>query len=79
MEPLKKETVDARRPCVEILDEAIVEVLRGKTVTERVAMVFDANHTLQRMLEAHLRWKHPEWDAAQVLVEITRRRNRESV
>jgi len=32
-------TAKNRRPCVELLDEAIVEVLRRKTPVERVAMV----------------------------------------
>jgi hypothetical protein len=68
-----------RRPCVELLDEAIVEVLRRKTSAERVAMVFDAERTMRLLLEAHLRWQHPDWDAEQVAREIAWRRNRESV
>ena len=67
-----------RRPCVELLDEAVVEVLRRKTPAERVAMVFDAERTMRLMLEAHLRWQHPDWDAESVAREIARRRNRES-
>ena len=35
------------RPCIELLDEAIVEVLRGKTSTERMAMIFAANRTMR--------------------------------
>ena len=67
-----------RRPCVEILDEAIVAVLRKKTPAERLAMAFDAERTMLLLLEAHLRWRHPDWDAQQVAREIARRRNRES-
>jgi hypothetical protein len=65
-------------PCIELLDEAMVEVLRGKTSAERVAMVFDAEHTMRLMLEAHLRWRHPDWDADQIAREIARRRRLES-
>ena len=43
-------TIDPRR--IEVLDEAVVEVLRAKTVAERVAMAFDAERTMRLMLEA---------------------------
>ena len=48
-----------RRPCIELLDDAMVEVLRGKTKAERVAMVFDAERTMRLMLETNLHWRHP--------------------
>jgi hypothetical protein len=64
-----------RRPCIELLDDAMVEVLRRKTPTERVAMVFDAERTMRLMLETHLRWRYPDWDAEQIASEIARRRN----
>ena len=51
-----------KRPCIELLDEAMVEVLRRKTPAERVAMVFDAERTMRLMLEAHLRSAAPDWD-----------------
>jgi hypothetical protein len=41
-------------PRIELLDEAIVQVLRGKTPTERVAMIFAANRTMRLRLEGHL-------------------------
>lgn len=62
-----------RRPCIELLDEAMVEVLRRKTPAERVAMVFDAERTMRLMLEAHLRWRHPDWDMPTVMRAIARR------
>lgn len=65
-------------PCIELLDEAMVEVLRRKTPVERVAMVFDAEQTMRLMLEAHLHSRHPNWDAEQISREIARRRNLES-
>jgi len=65
-----------RRPCVELLDPAIVEVLRGKTKTERVAMIFAANRAMRLRLEGHLRSRHPEWDTPTVMREIARRMSR---
>jgi len=65
---------ERKRSCVELLDDRMVAVLRGKTAAERVAMVFDAERTMRLLLEAHLRGKHPEWDASQIAAEIARRR-----
>ena len=63
------------RPRVELLDDRMVAVLRGKTATERVAMVFDAERTMRLLIEAHLRSRYPEWDAGQIAAEIARRRH----
>ena len=65
-----------RRPCIELLDEAMVEVLRRKTPTERVAMIFAANRTMRLRLEGHLRSRHPDWDDQTVMQEIARRMSR---
>jgi hypothetical protein len=62
-----------RRPCIELLDDAMVEVLRRKTPTERVAMVFAANRTMRLRLEGHFRSVHPDWDTPTVMREIARR------
>ncbi len=64
------------RPCIEILDEVVVEVLRRKTRTERVAMIFAANRTMRLRLEGHLRTRHPDWDSQAVAREIARRMSR---
>jgi hypothetical protein len=65
-----------RQPCVELIDDAVVEVLRRKTPTERVAMVFAANRTMRLRLEGHLRSRHPDWDDQTVMQEIARRMSR---
>ncbi len=65
--------VDPRR--IEVLDDAIVELLRRKTPAERVAMAFDAERTMRLLLESHLRSRHPDWDEDGIAKEIARRRN----
>jgi len=65
-----------KRPCIEILDKAVVEVLRRKTPAERVAMIFAANRTIRLRLEGHLRTCHPDWDTQAVMQEIARRMSR---
>jgi hypothetical protein len=62
-----------RRACIEVLDDAMVEVRRRKTKTERVAMIFAANRTVRLRLEGHLRTVHPDWDTPTVMAEIARR------
>ena len=62
-----------KRPCVELLDEAIVKALRRKTPAERVAMIFAANRAMRLRLEGHLRSRHPDWDDQTVMQEIARR------
>jgi hypothetical protein len=64
------------RPSIELLDEAVVEVLRRKTPVERVAMIFAANRTMRLRLEGHLRTRHPEWDDQTVMQEIARTMSR---
>jgi len=66
----------ATRPRVELLDEAIVQVLRRKTTVERVAMIFEANRTMRLRLEGHLRSCHPDWDDQAIMQEIARRMSR---
>jgi len=64
--------IDPRR--IEILDEAVVEVLRRKTPAERVALGLEAERTMRLMLKTHLRSEHPDWNDEQIAQEIARRR-----
>ncbi|HZL37946.1 MAG TPA: hypothetical protein VFC78_21700 [Tepidisphaeraceae bacterium] len=63
---------------LEVMDDAIAEVLRKKTVTQRVEMIFAANRTMRLRLEGHFRTHHPEWDEARLKQEIARRMSRGS-
>jgi hypothetical protein len=74
--PVTDRSAQKNRPCIEILDEAVVDVLRRKTPTERVAMIFAANRTMRLRLEGHLRTRHPDWDSQTVMQEIARRMSR---
>jgi len=64
--------IDPRR--IELLDDAMVEVLRQKSPVKRLAMVFAAERTMRAMLTAHLQSEHPEWTPEQISKEIARRR-----
>ena len=58
---------------IEIMDDATAEMLRGKTVTERIEMVFAANRTMRLRIKTGLRTRHPDWSNEQVTAEVARR------
>jgi len=58
---------------IEVLDDAVAEVLRRKTPAERVAMVFECNRTMRLLIEGRLRTDHPDWDDARVSAEVAGR------
>jgi hypothetical protein len=64
--------IDPQR--IELLDDAMVEVLRRKSPMERLQMVFAAERTMRLMLTAHLQSEHPEWTPEQISKEVARRR-----
>lgn len=58
---------------LEVVDDLMVEVLRGKSSVERVAMTLDANRTMRLMLESHFRSLNPGWSGEEVNRAIARR------
>lgn len=58
---------------IEVVDDAVVEVLRAKQPWERVAMIGQANRTMRALLEGHLRTWHPDWSDEQIKREVGRR------
>ena len=58
---------------IEVVDDAVVEVLRTKTPAERIAMALAANRTLRLVIEGGIRTQHPDWDDARVSAEVARR------
>ena len=66
-----KTPIDPRK--IELLDDAMVAVLRTKTPAERLAMAFDCNRTARLVIAGHLRTQHPDWIEAQIQAEVARR------
>ena len=58
---------------IEVVDDAVAEILRRKTIAERVAMVSDAHRTMRLLIEGHLRTYHPDWSDQRVSAEVARR------
>ena len=62
---------DIRR--IEVLDDAMAEVLRRKTPAERLAIGFGLWRSARRMLRGQLASLHPDWDAERLEREVVRR------
>ncbi len=58
---------------IEVVDEAMAEVLRRKTPAERIAIGFGLRRSVQRHLRAQLIAKNPGWDRRQIDRELARR------
>lgn len=60
--------MDPRR--IEVMDDAMAEVLRRKTPAERLAIGFGLWRSARKMLRGQLASLHPEWDAARLDREV---------
>ena len=58
---------------IEVVDDAVAEILRRKTIAERVAMVSEAHRTMRLLIEGHLRTYHGDWDDTRITAEVARR------
>lgn len=62
--------MDSRPLRIEVVDDQMAEVLRGKTPAERLriahGMWSHASQLIQRMLKA----EHPEWTEAQIRAQV---------
>jgi len=58
---------------IEVVDDAVAEILRAKTPAERIALALEAGETARAMLIAQIRARHPDWADAQVQAEVARR------
>jgi hypothetical protein len=63
--------LDPRR--IEVVDDAVAEALRKKTIAERIMMVSDCHRTARLLVEGNVRTRHPDWDDARVRAEVARR------
>jgi hypothetical protein len=61
---------------IEVIDDAMVEVLRRKEPWERIAIGFGMWTSTWRMLTSILSALHPEWSEEQVRREVVRRMSR---
>jgi len=58
---------------IEVIDDDLAEVLRGKSPAERIEIIGAANRTARILAAAGVRFQHPDWTEEQVRVEVIKR------
>lgn len=58
---------------IEVVDQAMAEVLRQKTPAERLKIGFALWDSSKRILTAHLSAEHTDWAPSRVSAEVVRR------
>ena len=58
---------------IEVGDNLMAGILRGKTWSERIRIGFDLWQSTRNMLLVHLRKTHPDWNAEKIKHEVARR------
>jgi hypothetical protein len=58
---------------IEVVDDEMARILRGKTGAERLAIASGMYESARRMLLSHLAAEHPDWSEEQVTREAARR------
>jgi hypothetical protein len=62
-----------RKPVIEVMDDAMADVLRQKTEVERLQIAAQMWKSARVILRGVIVTEHPEWDDDQVNREIARR------
>ena len=58
---------------IEVVDDAMAEILRRKTPAERIRIGFALWTSARDMLMTHLKKTHPDWNDERVAKEVARR------
>ena len=69
----EKKPLRLDRGQIEVVDDAVAEILRCKTPAERIRIGFDMWTSARNMLLAHLKTSHPEWNKERLEKEVAQR------
>ena len=58
---------------IEVVDDEMAKVIRGKTGAERLRIASGMYSSARRMLLCHLREQHADWDDERIQREVARR------
>jgi hypothetical protein len=62
-----------RTPRIEIVDDAMADVLRAKSGAERLRIADGMFRMARRLIRAAMHEQHPDWDEQRVKLETARR------
>lgn len=63
---------------IEVVDDAVAEVLRKKTSGQRMAMVGEAWESARAWIEGSVRSQHQDWSEEQIMAQVRWRLTGES-
>jgi len=66
----------SKSPVIELPDDRMVEILRGKSPAEKVAMIAAAQRTARMLAAAGIRFRHPDWTEERIQAEAVKRVSR---
>ena len=58
---------------IEVVEDKVAEILKGKTPAERLMLGFDMWHSASMMLFNYVKSQHPEWNEEKIQKEVARR------
>ncbi len=58
---------------IEVVDQAIADIMRQKSPAEKIALVGIAHRTAKRLMAAGIRRTHPDWSDDAIQKEVCRR------
>jgi hypothetical protein len=65
--------MELREPVIEVVDDAMAEVLRRMTGGQRLKIVVGLCRTARNLVEANVRADHPEWNEERVRRAVAER------
>ena len=64
--------MNSRKPPIEVMDDAMADILRQKTEVERLQIAARMWRSARVILRGAIRTEHPDWDAERVNREIAK-------
>lgn len=58
---------------IEVVDDAMADIMRQKTPAEKVAMIGNAHRMAKRLMASGIRRMHPDWSEEVIREEVCRR------
>lgn len=59
-------------------DPIVTNILKGMSVADRISLVEDSNQVARLLVAGGVRYRHPDWSAAQIEAEVARRMLRDA-
>ena len=65
--------VPARPIVIEMIDDDMVEVMRSKTIAQKLAILNDMHRTARHLVRCGVKMQHADWTPDQVELEVSQR------